>query len=90
MALIMYGSIAAFLVAVAGTALLRSDRGHVRLTSERSLFLLGALGAPAPLFYVVVSRGSVLQLPEIDLLIFVFVSLIVFFRPRKAKIEPRP
>ena len=49
---------------------------------RRTLFLTGALGLPVPVFYIAVSRGAVLQLPETDVLLAAFVLLIAFFRAK--------
>jgi hypothetical protein len=82
-ALIMYGAAVGFVASSVGAAYLREERA--KNGWERSLFLFGALGLPAPPFYVAVSNGEALELPQIDLLIAAFVGLIVLFRAKATR-----
>lgn len=81
-ALVMYAGASAFLACVAGAAYLRERQNGSHAVWRRALFLMGAFGIPVPIFYIAVSRGAVLQLPEIDLLLVAFILLIAFFRPK--------
>lgn len=71
--MVMYGGASAFIACVAGAAYLRERQNAIHAVWGRALFLTGAFGVPIPVFYIAVSRGTVLQLPEIDLLLRAFV-----------------
>jgi Mn2+/Fe2+ NRAMP family transporter len=81
-AMVMYGAAVTFIACVAGAAYLRERLNGSLAVWRRALFLAGAFGLPVPIFYIAVSRGAVLQLPEIDLTLVAFVLLIAVFRPK--------
>jgi hypothetical protein len=80
--MVMYGAAVTFIACVAGAAYLRERQNGSLAVWRRALFLAGAFGVPVPIFYIAVSRGAVLQLPEIDVALVAFVLLIAFFRPK--------
>ncbi|HBY63115.1 MAG TPA: hypothetical protein DEH78_25115 [Solibacterales bacterium] len=89
--MVTYGAAATFIACVAGAAYLRERPNGRAAGWRRALFLAGAFGLPVPLLYIAASRGTVLQLPEIDLLLVAFILLIAFFRPKcKADAVSKP
>ena len=84
-ALVMYCSAAIFAIANYISAYIKERRNGYRAVAIRGLFLAGSSGLPGLLFFVVVSRGAVLQMSEYVLLLVFFVSTLFLrlLKPRK-------
>ena len=88
-AFVMFACAAGFLVSVTGAVYVGERQNGVRAASQRVLFATGVCGIPVLLFFVAVSRGAILRIPEIDLLLFCLICLVAFFRRRKQPDSPK-
>jgi hypothetical protein len=79
----MCSSGALFINCIGCSAYLREQKNGRSAIWKRSLFLAGACGLPAPIFYATVSRGLALQIPEIDILLLFFGALAACFHPKR-------
>lgn len=76
---VMYAGVPVFLMCVGGIAYLTEEQNGARSLVRCFLFLVGALGLPVVLFYVILGRGAILQFAEIDMLLLALLCLLGFY-----------
>jgi hypothetical protein len=82
-AFLMWACATGFLACVIGAAYVRGPTDTRNPIWHRVLLVIGWLGLSVLGLFIVVSKGAVLELPEIDWLLLSFVCFVVFFRSKK-------